>query len=597
MIRGTKRAQILYRISLIAVISALVMIGVFQYRWMSRSAEAELERLSRDLNMTIYRSISQEFQLLTFLQDIRVPRDTEMNPQEIEKKIEDIITQWGVSGGSGLLYSTAYAPLEDADNLQELRILEEGWRQSVPLPDEIIEEIRQQRKPDLWIEIFPSRNPEENSIYIIKVVGNQQKYLVIFRFAPEVFFKSIVQPSLVALLPDYDLIWYEKDAGEANFSDPSFWGQRYRFSPLKSLFLTEKQTPGEWLIPVPYFVAQFPDRERPEEEENNPFPLLRFWDAGKEDFDFQRYIYGFIDVQKDGVPVIQQREMELALNWLMSLLLLCGIGIAYVFIIYQVSRLHRLRAREREFVAGVTHELRTPLTVIQSAADNLKKGIVPPDRLVKYGEFIEKHALRLGDMIEGILLFSRLEGDAENQPPVKKVSFKELKDSLLSSIDPFSESDSSSIIIDFGGLPETALLDRDSFTLILGNLLSNALHHGYLNRENSGKGPVRVYGRLRLPSHLIFYVEDDGIGISPSDKRRLFNPFYRSSISRENQIKGSGLGLYLARRKAKLMGGALTVESPYERSDGKKRQGSRFILRIPYVTAEENRHHETNIDY
>jgi signal transduction histidine kinase len=78
-------------------------------------------------------------------------------------------------------------------------------------------------------------------------------------------------------------------------------------------------------------------------------------------------------------------------------------------------------------------------------------------------------------------------------------------------------------------------------------------------------------------------VEDDGRGIAPSESRRIFEPFYRDRVSRENHEKGSGLGLFLAAGKARIAGGTIRLESPYHRIDGTKRPGCRFSAELPFA--------------
>jgi signal transduction histidine kinase len=76
-------------------------------------------------------------------------------------------------------------------------------------------------------------------------------------------------------------------------------------------------------------------------------------------------------------------------------------------------------------------------------------------------------------------------------------------------------------------------------------------------------------------------VEDDGRGIAKAEAKFVFAPFYRDEESRAKHEKGSGLGLFIARRKAQTLGGRLTLESTYKRIDGTRRPGCRFTLELP----------------
>jgi len=84
-------------------------------------------------------------------------------------------------------------------------------------------------------------------------------------------------------------------------------------------------------------------------------------------------------------------------------------------------------------------------------------------------------------------------------------------------------------------------------------------------------------------------VEDDGRGIPHSEFGHVFQPFFRGKSSRNNQETGAGLGLHLARRTARRLGGDIKLESPYRRAEGTRNQGCRFTLILPLITeAAEN---------
>ena len=306
-----------------------------------------------------------------------------------------------------------------------------------------------------------------------------------------------------------------------------------------------------------------------------------FFDRGKPPGEEEPPPMVYVDVLYNGRPLIETKEYGLTVQWLMSLMLILGLAIAYIVILYQINRLKQMRMREKEFVASVTHELRTPLTVIHSAADNIKSGIISPDRIEQYGHLITDQSKRLSSMIEGILLFSRLEGKAEQIPQTQRVLFSEIKKNILLFSDTLESDFNKKITIDFGSLPEEALTDSDTIELIVTNLISNSAKHAY---PLDSEGEIRVKGHIQLPHTLIFYVEDDGTGIEKNEIKHIFEPFFRGDKSLKNQIKGSGLGLYLSYRKARLLGGSIKVLSPYERVDSKIRKGSRFTLSIPYYT-------------
>jgi signal transduction histidine kinase len=266
---------------------------------------------------------------------------------------------------------------------------------------------------------------------------------------------------------------------------------------------------------------------------------------------------------------------RLTANFLLSLVFLLGIGLAFAQTILQKHRQRLVGEREREFVASVTHELRTPLTAIRAAADNLRRGIVPTERVGTYGEMIHSQSIRLGSMVEEMLLFSKVEGRTPPPPEIVEIKTESLLQELREPLDEIARSAGIRLNWDFGGLPRVFRADQASVRMILNNLVSNALYHAYPDGDH---GEVRVLGRLSHPDRLRFTVEDDGRGIQKKESKLVFEPFYRDAESRERHEKGSGLGLFIARRKAELVGGLLSLESPYRRVDGSRRDGCRFTL-------------------
>jgi signal transduction histidine kinase len=123
-------------------------------------------------------------------------------------------------------------------------------------------------------------------------------------------------------------------------------------------------------------------------------------------------------------------------------------------------------------------------------------------------------------------------------------------------------------------LPQTTTpicSDRTKLQQILLNLLSNAVK--FTDRGEIGIG-------LRLDStHAHFEVWDTGIGITPAQLEKVFEPFWQAEQSRSRRAEGTGIGLSVARRLAGLLGGELLVESAVN-------QGTRFLLSIPVSASD-----------
>ncbi len=111
------------------------------------------------------------------------------------------------------------------------------------------------------------------------------------------------------------------------------------------------------------------------------------------------------------------------------------------------------------------------------------------------------------------------------------------------------------------------IADKDKLAAALTNLVGNAIKY----TPDGGKVTFRVDSNT---SHILFMVEDSGIGISPEDLSKLGSKFFRSTDSRVQSIVGSGLGLAFSQEVARLHGGNLSIRSQLN-------QGSCFTFELP----------------
>jgi signal transduction histidine kinase len=239
--------------------------------------------------------------------------------------------------------------------------------------------------------------------------------------------------------------------------------------------------------------------------------------------------------------------------------------------VISVRRAHQLAQMRMDFVASVSHELRTPLTGILSSAQNIADGLVTDkERTMQYGAAILGQAQQLGELVEEILLFSSTErGRIYNFQwlDITRVISAALTGTSSQirlagvRVEQHIEPDSPQVWGDFKAL-----------TQCLQNLIINAIKYG---------GDARWIGiSTSMPAipnsaqEVVVTVEDKGLGISPEDLKRIFDPFYRSPAVTGDQIHGSGLGLSIVKSIAEAMGGNLTVQSELG-------SGSSFHLHLP----------------
>lgn len=231
----------------------------------------------------------------------------------------------------------------------------------------------------------------------------------------------------------------------------------------------------------------------------------------------------------------------------------------------QAQRSRRDATRKTTFVSNVSHELKTPLTSIRMYAELLEDGRVRDETKKKaYLETIVSESHRLTRLVNNVLDFSRLE---QGRVPFALTEF-DLGNAVRKILDTYS------VRLECGvhGVQETAnpvmiRCDRDALEQIMVNLLENARKYA------AEGGPPDVQVEAEADTVRI-HVMDRGPGIAHKHRKRIFESFYRIDDSLNARSTGSGLGLSISRRLARLFGGDLVYEP-------RKGGGAIFTLRIP----------------
>jgi signal transduction histidine kinase len=282
--------------------------------------------------------------------------------------------------------------------------------------------------------------------------------------------------------------------------------------------------------------------------------------------------------------VVQHREgsLEAAVTGLRRRNLVIGFGVLLVMaatmgiLIVTTHRAQRLAKLQMDFVTGVSHELRTPLAVISSAADNIADGVVDnKEQLMRYGKAIKSQTRQLIQLVEQILLFAATR-ENRYQYQLRVLEVQEILDAALNATAGLIHSAGIEVEQQVEpGMPPT-VGDLTALSQCLQNLITNAVKYGGPNRW------LGVRARSVPADHAIqIAIIDRGAGISASELPHIFEPFYRSPSVTAAQIRGTGLGLPLARSIAEAMGGRLMVTS----EPGK---GSSFVLHLPVADAKRS---------
>ncbi len=220
-----------------------------------------------------------------------------------------------------------------------------------------------------------------------------------------------------------------------------------------------------------------------------------------------------------------------------------------------------MRAR-RDFVASVSHELRTPLAQIRMFTETLQLGRDrSEEERQQWLNIISREARRLGDLVENILLFSHIDADRAKLEK-ERTDLGELIEEVVEGFVPVAEQRGMRIVAD---APSRifSLVDPRAMRQIIVNLLDNALKYGPAGQKVSVE-----LERIGMVARIT--IADQGPGIEPGDRTRMWEPFVR--LGKEAGITGgSGIGLAVVRALVEQHGASISLSEGTE-------EGARFVL-------------------
>lgn len=209
-----------------------------------------------------------------------------------------------------------------------------------------------------------------------------------------------------------------------------------------------------------------------------------------------------------------------------------------------------LKQLKSQFVSMVSHEFRNPLNIISGFARLLEQQNLPPERRADFSKRIQTAVKSMTALLNDVLEFGKAEASvlATNTTPLAIEPFcRKLIEEIRFGMGTYH-----TVQLDCGDKCATAHLNEALLRQVLTNLLSNAIK--YSNPDST------IQLRLQCQATaVIFQVQDEGIGISPTDQVRLFESFYRAS--NVGNIPGTGLGLSIVKQVIEQAGGTIAVSS------------------------------------
>ncbi len=237
----------------------------------------------------------------------------------------------------------------------------------------------------------------------------------------------------------------------------------------------------------------------------------------------------------------------LVLGVVVFTLILTGLSIYMVLMIKEV----RLNQRQANFVDAVTHELKSPIASLSLHLETLSLRSLSDDQRQKFYATMERELERLDHLITQLLDVGRL-----NATGTQAASTDLILDTLLRSVAQEVAGHYRKEVTEIFQFDlDTAVLRAPQIVVetIFRNLFDNAIKYG-------GHPPL-IFVEVRAVDHarIVIRVTDNGAGVAPEDRKRIFQMFYRAGNELQRRTKGTGLGLYIVQTLVRQLKGRIHV--------------------------------------
>ena len=255
---------------------------------------------------------------------------------------------------------------------------------------------------------------------------------------------------------------------------------------------------------------------------------------------------------------------------LLSIIFTLIIIIAYSSALNQLIKQRQISEIKTDFINNMTHEFKTPIATINLALDAIKnpKVIDDKEKVYRYLQMIRDENKRMHAQVENVLRISKLE---KKELDITKESHN-IEEIILEAVEHVNlivEDKQGAIHTNFQATRNTILLNDVHFTNVIVNILDNAIKY-------SVNPPVIDITTENIKDFIIIKITDQGIGMSKTAQKRIFEKFYREHTGDIHNVKGHGLGLAYVKRIIDDHNGEVFVES-------EKGKGSTFTIKLPLI--------------
>jgi two-component system phosphate regulon sensor histidine kinase PhoR len=223
-----------------------------------------------------------------------------------------------------------------------------------------------------------------------------------------------------------------------------------------------------------------------------------------------------------------------------------------VLALFDLTRVRRLEAVRRDFVANVSHELRTPLTIVGGFAETLVEEDVPSDARRGFAERILNNTRRMQRIVDDLLDLSRIESGGWVPNP-EFIELRDVATDVFAAARDIADSKGLQLKAEFPANVQRVYADATALRQIVGNLVDNAVRH-------TAAGHIELFSEVHERG-VVVGVRDSGVGIPAEHLPRIFERFYRVDPGRSRDEGGTGLGLAIVKHLVEAHGGRLRAHS------------------------------------
>ena len=241
----------------------------------------------------------------------------------------------------------------------------------------------------------------------------------------------------------------------------------------------------------------------------------------------------------------------------------------YIVLLRDVTKAKSLEDERDEFISVISHELRTPIAIAEGSIGNaqllVQRKDVSKQKIEAAVDAAHEQIIFLARMINDLGTLSRVERGTADSTEI--ININELMHNMYHDYVKQAEQNNLKLNIDLPDIIGTVNVSPLYIKELLQNFMTNAIKY-------TKEGSITISAHSHKDGTVTLAVKDTGIGLSNSDKKRIFEKFYRAEDYRTRETSGSGLGLYVAAKLAKKIGTTIEVKS-------RLNHGSVFSITLP----------------